>query len=146
VRIVSNLEFEYLAELRLMVSYQGATNASDSAWDAYLTELRQAFQSGGLSRSLVVTEGAFPTRCQQSRMTSVVGGRAPRVAVISSSARLRFVVSMLALLNKNVDCFDPKQGKAAFSHLDLSPSQQALAEATIERLRRRMTLASTTAA
>jgi len=146
VPIVSNLEFEYLAELHLMVLIQGLTPASDSEWNAYLDELRQAFRSGGLARSLVVTDGAYPTRSQQNRMTSIVESRAPRVAVVSSSTPLRFVVSILALLNRNVSCFEPTQRGAAFLHLLLSPSEQALAESTIERLRRMMTLADTTAA
>jgi hypothetical protein len=144
--IVSNLVFEYLADLQLMVLYQGVTQASDRDWDAYLEVMRQAFQSGGMARSLVVTEGAYPTRSQQSRMTAIVGSRVPRVAVISSSTPLRFVVSILALLNRNVSCFDPSQREAAFRHLLLNPSEQALAQATIERLRRSMTLAATTAA
>ncbi len=146
MRILSNLEFKYLAELHLMILCQGNTNSSDSAWDAYLVELRRGLQSGEHFRSLVVTEGAYPTRSQQARMTSLVGGRTPRVAVITSSTALRFVVSILALLNKKVSCFDPRQRKAAFSHIGLTPSEQVVAEATIELLRGKMTVANTTAA
>ncbi|HEY5961244.1 MAG TPA: hypothetical protein VIV60_32025 [Polyangiaceae bacterium] len=42
--------------------------------------------------------------------------------------------------------YEPKQRSAAFAHLDLSRSERALAESTIERLRQRVTVAETTAA
>jgi hypothetical protein len=143
---LSNLGFRYLPELHLLISYQGVTDPSDAEWDAYLTQMRKALSESKHFRSLVVTDGARPSRSQQRRMTTVVEGRCPRVAVVSSSATLRFVVSILALLNRRIQCFDSTQHKAALNYLGLVTSDQLLVEATIERLRRQVALADMSAA
>ena len=136
MNLLSDLEFEYLAELHLMVSCQAHETPTDADWDTYLEATRPALLVDKLFRVLVVTDGAYPTRSQQGRMTTLIGNRTPCVAVISSSTAMRFVVSILALLNSKVRCFSPNQRKEAYTYLGLSPSQQATADATVDRLRR----------
>lgn len=135
VSLVSDLAFEYLTELHLMVSCMGRTAASDADWNTYLDAMRSVLQGDSLFRALVVTDGGYPTRSQQGRMTAFVGKRTPCVAVISSSTAMRFVVSILALLNSKVSCFDPSQRHQAYSYLGLSPSQNATVDAAVERQR-----------
>jgi hypothetical protein len=129
-----------------MVLYQEDVNPSEKEWDAYLATLEPTLGEPELLRSLVITGGAFPSRRQQARLVSVVDGRTPRVAVVSPAPILRFVVSMLALLNRNIRCFTPTQQQAAFAHLGLRPADHAIAQAAIERLRRRLRPADTSAA
>ena len=118
-----------------MVLCQGHKVASDAAWDAYLDAIRPVLSDDRLFRVLVVTDGAYPTRSQQGRMTTLVGNRTPCVAVISSSTALRFFVSILALVNSKVSCFDPNQRRQAYSYLGLNPLQKERADAAVDRLR-----------
>jgi hypothetical protein len=118
-----------------MVLCQGHQAASDADWDVYLNAMRPVLPTDRLFRVLVVTDGAYPTRNQQGRMTALVGKRTPCVAVVSSSTALRFFVSILALLNSKVSCFDPSQRHQAYSYLGLSPLQMAMVDAAVERLR-----------
>jgi hypothetical protein len=132
-----NLVFEYQPHLYLMISYQLEIAATDAEWDGYLAAVAGPLQSGGL-RTIVVSEGAHPSRSQQARMAALVRGRPSRVAVLSPASGMRFVVSVFALVNRNVKAYAPKEYEAAFTHVGLAPAEHAGVVKVIERLRERL--------
>jgi hypothetical protein len=132
-----NMVFTFLPDLHLLVSYQLKTTATDAEWDGYLATMARALRSARF-RSLVVTEGAHPTRAQQALMTALVKGKPSRVAVLSSASGVRFVVSVFALLNRNVKAYSPKDYESAFSHLDLAPVERKGVVVVIDRLREKL--------
>jgi hypothetical protein len=132
-----NLVFEVLPDLCLMVSYQLETAATDAEWDAYLVAMDKALRSSRF-RSIAVTEGAHPTRAQQARLTAVVKGKPARVAVLTSASGVRFVVSVLALMNRDVKAFTLREYEAAFIHLDLAFGERIGVPGVIARLRERL--------
>jgi hypothetical protein len=129
--------FTYLPNLYLLISYQLETAATDAEWAGYLAAMAAALRSGQF-RSLVVTEGAHPTREQQAQITALAKGKPGRVAVLSSASGVRFAVSVFALVNRDVKAYSPKEYEAAFSHLDLAPVERPGVLGIIERLRERL--------
>jgi hypothetical protein len=132
-----NLVFEYQPHLYLMISHQLEIAATDAEWDGYLAAMVGPLQSAHF-RSIVVSEGAHPTRMQQEGMTSLMRAKPARVAVLSSASGVRFVVSMLALMNRNVKAFAPEEYEAAFTHVGLAPAEHDGVAGVIERLRERL--------
>jgi len=54
---------------------------------------------------------------------------------VTSSTAMRFVVSILALLNSKVSCFDPNRRLQAYAYLGINPMHNAKVDAAVERLR-----------
>jgi hypothetical protein len=135
--LLPNLVFEYQPHLDLMVSYQLEIAATDAEWDGYLAATAWLLQSGRL-RCIAISEGAQPTRSQQVRMSALVRGKPSRVAVLTPASGMRFVVSVFALMNRNVKTYAPNEYEAAFAHLGLAPAEHAGVAKIIERLRERL--------
>ena len=138
-------DFEFLAELELIILYQTDKTPLDDEWDTYLAALEHGAKAERF-RSLVVTDGGYPNRAQRARMMSKVRERPTRVAVISSAASVRFVVSAIALINPNIKAYSEKEYPGAFEHLQLSPAQGAVALASVEQLARKLGVSKRAAA
>ena len=137
---MTTLTFEFLPPMNLMISCQGTVAATDADFDRYLEALRDALRNPNKFLSLVVTDGAYPTRDQQKRMTQIVAGNRPRVAIVSGSAALRFVTSTFSLLNPNMQCFDSTACEAALAYLGLGPIEMPTVMSTIASLRTRLSV------
>ncbi len=149
-----SLTFEVLQDLALVVSYQPAANPSDVEWDRYISAADALVETTGEIRLLAVTEGGHPTRSQVQRFNAEkgeseanggYGARPPRVAIVSSSAALRFVASVMSFANPRIRCFSPAELDAAYRYLGLEPDSQARVAAAVERLRAQIS-SSTSAA
>jgi hypothetical protein len=132
-----NLVFTYLPNLYLLISYQLETAATDVEWDAYIVTMATALRSGQC-RSLVVTEGAHPTREQQQRMIALVKGKPGRTAVLSAVSGVRFVVSVYALMKRDIRAYAPREYEAAFTYLDLAAVERPGVLGIIDRLREKL--------
>jgi hypothetical protein len=141
----SRQEFEFLAEFELMVLYQLDKAPLDEEWDAYLSALAASVKAPHF-RSIVITEGGYPSRAQRARMMTLVKQRPTRVAVISSGATVRFVVSALALMNPQIKAYSTKEYEMAFCHLGLAQAEGVVVTVAIERLARRLESARRAAA
>jgi hypothetical protein len=128
-----NQAFELLAELKLMVLYQLLKPPTDAEWDTYLGVITECVRAEHF-RYIVVTEGAYPTRAQQGRLTAVVKGKLTRVAVISPAISVRFVVAVMSLVNAHIKVYSPKEQPEAFAHVGLDPAEYARVAASIERI------------
>jgi hypothetical protein len=129
-----SLAFEFLGDLRLMISYQLETVPVDAEWDAYLAAITRA----DLPRCIVITEGGYPSHAQRERIFVATKGKTAKVAVISPATPVRFGVSVLALANREVKSFSPREYGAAFSHVGLAHTECASVEGAIERLRQKL--------
>lgn len=145
--ISSNLVFETLEDLRLVVSYQTTANPTDAEWDAWLTATTALWKKTSEFRLLVVTEGGHPNKSQVERVGETkrqqerTGARKlsePRTAIISGSGVLRFIASIMMFLNPRIRCYSPSQRDEAYAHIGLTPAQRGVAERAVERLRAKL--------
>jgi hypothetical protein len=132
-----SLEFEFLAGLDLMIVCQQEKASTDAEWDVYLAALAGPSRANRL-RCIVITDGAHPTRAQRERMSATVEGKPTRVAVISSATSIRFVVSVFALVNRNIRSFSPDEYDSAFSHVGLAPTDYASVRVAIQRVSQKL--------
>jgi len=118
----------------LMVLRENKTTPSDADWDAFLAELTAQRPNFKNLRIVVFTDGGGPSSAQRKRLAVALGGEAVRVAVVTESATVRFIVSSIALLNKSIATYHPKDVDKAFAWLALSPSEQKQVEHAREQL------------
>jgi hypothetical protein len=135
------MDFEFLPALHLMILVQLESSPRDAEWDAYLAAIAEPLRRN-LLRSVVITDGAAPTPAQQGRMQALMKGQLVRVAVVSPSAGVRFVVSVLALLNRGIKSYSPRDYDGAFAHVRLAAAECPVVTAAIDRVRRRLFLAN----
>jgi hypothetical protein len=131
----SNQGFAFLANLSLMILYQLDKPPLDQEWDTYLGALREASKAKNF-RTIVVTEGGYPTHAQRTRMMALMKGSQARAAVISSAATVRFVVSAMALLNANINAYSVREYDGAFAHVGLTAAEGVTVRRAIEQLAR----------
>lgn len=144
--LVPKLVFEIVADLRLAVMCQGTENPTDAEWDAYLDALGPLLALAEGYRVLVVTEGGHPLRNQHGRLRERMAGAKPLVAVLTAAAGVRFVASVLALVNSNLRCYAPDQRDAALASLGLRENEVVVVDALVKRLVLQLATARPTAA
>ena len=127
--------FEVVRDLELLVSYQGRRNPSDEEWARYVEVLAHLHQGSNNYRYFTVSEGGHPSGSQQGRVKAVVNGRSPAVAIVSSSIAIRFVGSVLALVNPKVRCFKPEQLELAYAHISVPARDIPRLNSIVARLR-----------
>lgn len=131
---IPNLVFEIVGDLRLAVMCQGTENPTDAEWNTYLDALGPLLALAEGYRVLVVTEGGRPSQSQHARLRERMAGAKPHVAILTSAAGVRFVASVLALVNANLRCYAPDQRSAALASLGLTENEVALVDALVKRL------------
>jgi hypothetical protein len=133
--------FEVVSDLELLVSYQGPQNPTDEEWAAYVEVLARLHQAPNGYRYFTISEGGHPSGAQQARVKAAVNGFNPAVAIVSSSIAIRFVGSVLALVNRKVQVFPPHELAEAYRHIGLPPGAVPRLEAIVGRLRSQLTAA-----
>jgi hypothetical protein len=101
----------------VLLVVQGSAAPSDPDW-AECLEILQPFVA--IARVLVLTEGEGPDASQRQRLSAVIGRHPIRVAIMTDSAKVRFIVASLALFIRRIRCFMRNDLSAAFEHLDLT--------------------------
>jgi hypothetical protein len=110
------------------------TAPSDAEWDVYLAALAAPLQSGRF-RGIVITEGAYPTRAQQARDDRAHHRQAGAHRDSLFLQRRSLVVSIFALMNRDVKAYSPRDYQSAFTHLGLAPAERPGVARFIDRLR-----------
>lgn len=136
-----SLVFEYQKNLNLMVLVQGTTAPTDQEWDDHVRAVMSA-PTDPPFRVLVVSRGAHPSRAQQQRLIAQVRKRKTKVAVVTSAIGVRFVVSILTLMNPHMRSFQPEERGAALLYLGLTPEQAEQVSLVVDRLATQITLPS----
>jgi hypothetical protein len=84
---------------------------------------------------LVVTAGGGPTPAQRGRLSKVIGQCPVRIAVVTDSVKVYFMVSTLALFMRRICSFGSTQLGDAFAHLDLTSTEIALVKTNLAEMR-----------
>ncbi len=117
---------------RLFIVAYGSQNPTDDEWNAYLTDVERH----GIDRTmqLIATDGGGPTAVQRRVLNDVLAGRAVPVAVVSSSPRIRYVVTALSWFNRRIKAFPPTSLRDAIAYLEIPASRAELIQREMTRL------------
>lgn len=115
----------------LIVLRENSSTPTDRDWDEFLDILAVNRPNFPRIKILVKTDGGGPSAEQRKRLSVALGGKPVRVAVVTDSIKVRFIVSSIALLNSEIATFSNKEIVEAYQHLSLSLREQKLVEAAI---------------
>ena len=102
-------------------------------WETVLRSFREA-ESLAEVRALVYSEGAAPTLAQRGDLNDLLGGRNPRIAVLTPNKLVRAAGMALRWFNPRLRVFNPTQLNDALSHLEVQAEEAASLESTLTRL------------
>lgn len=117
-----------------MVVRESKETPTDAEWEEGLKVLEETIALCPAPRMLVITDGGGPTLPQRKRLAEVLGGRVFRVAVVSDSMKVRFIVSSLALLNPEISSFSRRELFRAYEHLGFGAEELKAAERVLTEL------------
>jgi hypothetical protein len=118
----------------LIVLRENDATPTDRDWDEFLTILAANRPNFPHIKILVATDGGGPSSAQRTRLSVALGGRPVRVAVVTDSIKVRFIVSSIALLNSEIATFSKSELAEAYKHLSLSPYEIKLVEFAIREM------------
>ncbi|HET6333763.1 MAG TPA: hypothetical protein VFG30_11165 [Polyangiales bacterium] len=137
--------FTLIAGSKIVVSYQGNQPPQDHEIQNYGELLRSLADQADL-RCLWYTDGPRPSREQQERLSSTVPKHQWRVALISSSAGMRFIAAASSLANRNVRFFEPQELPQALRHLQCTFEEQRAVQMILAELKYSVDAAETPSA
>lgn len=119
---------------RLIVLRESAHPPLDAEWDEFLALLSANRSRLEELRILVLTDGGGPDRGQRNRLERTLDGKTVRVAVVSDSAKVRFIASAIALLNRDHRGFGTKEIGEAYAYLGLNTAEKAFVERSMSEM------------
>lgn len=122
----------------LLLCCHGKKNPSDAEWQSFLTHLKGVRDTFDSMRTLIWTLGGGPTVAQRKQLNEVMAGKSTRGAVVSAHPGIRFVVSALTLMNRDLKTFSPDEIPDALLYLGLSGDTRRIGLHALERLRGRI--------
>lgn len=103
----------------LVILRENTEAPRDEEWDETLRLLTLHPNDLDKLKVLVVTDGGGPSPAQRKRLDQALKGTPIRVAVVSESVKVRFIVSSVALVTSRIQSFRQNEMDAAFDHLGL---------------------------
>lgn len=119
---------------QLVVLRENDATPLDSEWDDFLKILSDNWDKFDRLKILVVTDGGGPNAAQRKRLEGVLNGKPIRVAVVSDSAKSRFIASMISLINRQHMGFAMKEIVQAYNHLRMTQIERTVAEQALADL------------
>ena len=113
---------------------ESALPPSDAEWNQCLRLLSEHRSDWSKVKVLVVTEGGGPTVAQRKSLSSLVEGHPIRVAVVTESTKVRFIVSSAALFLREIASFSPRELHLAYAHLKMSVTEQTSADKILDEM------------
>lgn len=132
---VPTLTFEFVPELRLIISCTGARPVGDSEWNLYLNVLGSHLDGSSELKALVISDGAVPSQAQRTRLFAATKQHSPLVAVVTESTAVHFVLSVMALVHRDLRSFIPGQIGAALKYLGIPQQEHERVRGIVARLR-----------
>lgn len=129
----STLEFRTVGS-SMIVLRENKSTPRDEDWDAFLHCLASNRDNSARIKILVMTDGGGPNQEQRKRLEVALGGRVFRVAVVTESMKVRFIVSSIALLNREIRTFTPREIGEAYRHLDMNAIEQRQAHEAVREM------------
>ncbi|HMR73774.1 MAG TPA: STAS/SEC14 domain-containing protein [Polyangiaceae bacterium] len=115
----------------LLILRQNTQPPSDEEWDECLNLLSTDVEE---VQVLVITDGGGPSPEQRRRLDQTLNGSPVRVAVVSESVRIRFIVSSVAFLTRRIKSFSETEYTEALAHLELDLDQRRLAQRHVREM------------
>jgi len=119
---------------QLVVLRENDSTPLDAEWDAFLKILADNWDKFDRLKILVVTDGGGPNAAQRKRLETVLNGKPIRVAVVTDSAKSRFIASMISLINRQHMGFAMKEVVQAYNHLKMNQMERTIAEQALIEL------------
>ncbi len=126
-----SLAFRFVSDT-LLVLRENSNTPHDQDWDDFLRILIDNRQNFPKLKILVRTDGGGPSAAQRKRLQQALDGRPVRVAVVTNSVPVRFIVSSIALLNRAIRSFANDEIDAAYVHLGMTAAERRLAEKAVD--------------
>ncbi len=118
----------------LVVSRESFDSPHDAEWREFLKLMEANHGNFDKLRILVVTEGGGPNSAQRARLQTVLNGKPVRVAIVTDSAKSRFIASAVSLFNRDHRGFSKSEMQAAYEHLGLTPMERRLVEQALAQM------------
>jgi hypothetical protein len=118
----------------MIVLRENTETPLDQEWDAFLKLLVENKTRFPNLKVLVVTDGGGPNAAQRKRLEATLGGRSISVAVVTDSAKSRFIASMISFINRDHRGFGTREIAQAYEHLKLSTQERIEAEAALKEM------------
>ena len=122
----------------MIVIRQNKETSSDQDWDHFLDILVEHRKDFANLKILVITDGGGPSMDQRKRLEVALDGKPVRVAVVSDSMKTRFIVSSIALLNRDMSSFRAHELPQAYDHLSLTMDERRIAKTSIQEMNPRI--------
>ena len=119
----------------LLVVCHGKKNPSEPEWQRFVSHVKSQQPRFDKLRTIIWTLGGGPTPTQRKALNAAMEGRPTRGAVVSAHPGIRFVVSALALMNRDLKTFAPDEIPDALLYLGLTGETRRYVLMTLERLR-----------
>jgi hypothetical protein len=131
---VKTMAFEITGTTIILV--HTAEPPSKDEWDRYIRASKELLDRAGAERvhGLVVTEGGGPSISQRQQVNDMLKLRPLSMAVVSSNAFIRTIVTALNVFNPSIKVFRPDALAFAFRHLGLSEQEKKTALRTVAKL------------
>lgn len=107
----------------LIISCQTTETPTDWEWREFLDSVTKNRSAATKTRILVLTDGGGPSPDQRKQLQRALSGQTFRVAVVTDSIKVRFIVSSVALLNSSISTFSLSDIGRACEYLGLSKSE-----------------------
>jgi hypothetical protein len=107
---------------------------ADQDWDGFLDLLILNRENFDRLKILVVTDGGGPNAAQRKRLENALDGRGVHVAIVTDSAKARFITSIVRFINKRHRGFAMAEIRQAYEHLGMSWQEQKLAEQALREM------------
>lgn len=104
-----------LGDLLLVV--HGSANPDTDEWRRYCEIARAVLEARGKLRTLVISEGSGPSAAQRTLYKDEVGPEGVRVAVLTSSAVTRAVLTAMSWFNSEMRSFESDELAVALAFL-----------------------------
>ncbi len=108
----------------------------DAEWDAFLKILADNHVRFERMKILVVTDGGGPNFAQRKRLEVVLNGKPVRVAIVTDSAKSRFIASAISLINRQHMGYSLKELPQAYVHLRMTPTECSEAATALQQMER----------
>lgn len=117
----------------LIVLVHSKNQPTEAEWNALLDVQRSMPDA----RTLVVTDGGGPSNKQRMQINQIIKetGKRPRVAVVSSSAFVRGIVSALNWFNPEIKTFPPDALTEAIKYLEAPEARASVLLKLVEQMR-----------
>ena len=104
----------------VIISRGNKETPDERDWDEFLEIVAKNRAKSAKTKILVITDGGGPSIDQRKRLQRTLSGHTFRVAVVTDSVKVRFIVSSVALLNREISTFSMADMPRACEYLGLN--------------------------